>query len=127
MPAEPEIALRRGLSLPRRAVRRLAQVGIFAKPNVSLEHQSMAQRPSFDADVAPTFRSARFDQHVARPPQWGALRKSTIANQQQAGIFHPLHEPRIFVPRVLTPEFCPADFVARMGLASRRWETCART
>ena len=44
MPAEPEIALRRGLSLPRRAVRRLAQVGIFAKPDVSLEHQHLARR-----------------------------------------------------------------------------------
>ena len=37
-------ALRRGLSLPRRAVRRLAQVGIFAKPDVSLEHQHLARR-----------------------------------------------------------------------------------
>ena len=44
MPAEPEIFLRRGLSLPRRAVRRLAQVGIFAKPDVSLEHQHLARR-----------------------------------------------------------------------------------
>ena len=54
-------------------------------------------------------------------------RQSTIANQPQAGIFHPLHESRIFVPRILTPEFCPADFVAWMGSASRRRETCART
>src|SRR5208337_717753 len=44
MLVEPEIALRRGLSLPRRAVRRLAQVGIFAKPDVSLEHQHLARR-----------------------------------------------------------------------------------
>lgn len=44
MPVEPEAALRRGLSLPRRAVRRLAQVGIFAKPDVSLEHQHLARR-----------------------------------------------------------------------------------
>jgi len=28
------------------------------------------------------------------------------------------------VPRVLTPEFRPADFAAWMGSASRRWETC---
>jgi hypothetical protein len=44
MPVEPGNALRRGLSLPRRAVRRLAQVGIFAKSDVSLEHQHLARR-----------------------------------------------------------------------------------
>jgi len=44
MSVEPDTALRRGLSLPRRAVRRLAQVGIFAKPDVSLEHQHLALR-----------------------------------------------------------------------------------
>ncbi len=40
----PDIPIRRGLTLPRRAVRRLAQVGIFAKPEVSLEHQHLARR-----------------------------------------------------------------------------------
>jgi len=44
MPVDPCTALRRGLSLPHRAVRRLAQVGIFAKPDVSLEHQHLARR-----------------------------------------------------------------------------------
>jgi len=44
MPVDPGGALRRGLSLPHRAVRRLAQVGIFAKPDVSLEHQHLARR-----------------------------------------------------------------------------------
>jgi len=44
MPVDPGRELRRGLSLPRRAVRRLAQVGIFAKPDVSLEHQHLARR-----------------------------------------------------------------------------------
>ncbi len=44
MQIRPDIPIRRGLSLPRRAVRRLAQVGIFARPEVSLEHQHLAQR-----------------------------------------------------------------------------------
>ena len=44
MQREPGIALRRGLSLPRRAVRRLAEVGIFVRPDVSLEHQHLARR-----------------------------------------------------------------------------------
>src|SRR5579872_4132967 len=44
MPVDPRTALRRGLSLPHGAVRRLAQVGIFAKPDVSLEHQHLARR-----------------------------------------------------------------------------------
>ena len=35
---------RRGLTLPRAAVRKLAEVGIFAKPAVSLEHQHLAHR-----------------------------------------------------------------------------------
>lgn len=35
---------RRGLVLPRSAVRRLAEVGIFAKVAVSLEHQHLARR-----------------------------------------------------------------------------------
>jgi len=44
MRAEPGIALHRGLRLPRLAVRRLAQVGIFVRPEVSLEHQHLASR-----------------------------------------------------------------------------------
>jgi hypothetical protein len=44
MQREPGNALRRGLSLPRRAVRRLAEVGIFVRPDVSLEHQHLARR-----------------------------------------------------------------------------------
>ena len=44
MQREPGVALRRGLSLPRRAVRRLAAVGIFVRPDVSLEHQHLARR-----------------------------------------------------------------------------------
>ncbi len=44
MQVRPDIPIRRGLSLPRRAVRRLAQVGIFARPDVSLEHQHLARR-----------------------------------------------------------------------------------
>src|SRR5437867_12913175 len=35
---------RQGLTLPGRALRRLAEVGIFAKQAVSLEHQSLAHR-----------------------------------------------------------------------------------
>jgi hypothetical protein len=38
----------------------------------------------------------------------------------------PKPEPRMLVPRTLTPELCPADFVAWMGSASRRREPCAR-
>lgn len=44
MQREPGVALRRGLSLPPRAVRRLAEVGIFVRPDVSLEHQHLARR-----------------------------------------------------------------------------------
>ncbi len=44
MRVRPDIPIRRGLSLPRRAVRRLVQVGIFARPEVSLEHQHLARR-----------------------------------------------------------------------------------
>ena len=44
MQREPGGALRLGLSLPRRAVRRLAAVGIFVRPDVSLEHQHLARR-----------------------------------------------------------------------------------
>ncbi len=67
------------------------------------------------------------DQRDGEPPQWGVFRKSTIENQPQAGSFHLRHEPQIFVPRVLTPEFCPAEIVGWTGWASRRRETCART
>jgi hypothetical protein len=35
---------RQGLNLPRRALRRLTEVGIFAKTSVSLEHQHLAHR-----------------------------------------------------------------------------------
>ena len=35
---------RQGLTLPRRALRKLTEVGIFAKPAVSLEHQHLAHR-----------------------------------------------------------------------------------
>src|SRR2546422_822853 len=35
---------RQGLTLPGRALRRLAEVGIFAKPAISLEHQHLAHR-----------------------------------------------------------------------------------
>ncbi|MGO8789878.1 MAG: hypothetical protein ACLQVL_21165, partial [Terriglobia bacterium] len=62
-----------------------------------------------------------------------ANRQSAIENQPQAGIFHPfgaysdspqlaanyvqrsslrLLPSALSVPRILTPEFCPADFVA---------------
>jgi len=34
----------RGLTLPRRALRRLAEAGVSAQPQVSLEHQHLAQR-----------------------------------------------------------------------------------
>lgn len=44
MQREQGVALQRGLSLPRRAVRRLAEVGIFVRPEVSLEHQHLARR-----------------------------------------------------------------------------------
>ena len=79
--------------------------------NISLGHRSASD----------------LDQRVGEPPQWGAFRKSTSENPPQAGIFHLRHEPQIFVPRVLTPEFCPAELVGWTGWASRRRETCART
>ena len=44
MQAERGVLIRRGLSLPRRAVRRLAEAGIFVRPDVSLEHQHLARR-----------------------------------------------------------------------------------
>ena len=36
--------VRQGLTMPGRALRKLAEVGIFAKPAVSLEHQHLAHR-----------------------------------------------------------------------------------
>jgi len=39
-----QAATRRGLSLPRPVRRRLLEVGIFARPEVSLEHQHLAHR-----------------------------------------------------------------------------------
>ncbi len=39
-----EIEARRGMTLPGPALRRLAEVGIFAPPAVSLEHQHLAHR-----------------------------------------------------------------------------------
>jgi hypothetical protein len=44
MEGQEELLARRGLTLPRRVLRRLGQVGIFARPQVSLEHQSLAKR-----------------------------------------------------------------------------------
>jgi len=48
------------------------------------------------------------EKHIGEQPKWGIPQidnqQSRIDNQPQAGILHPLHEPRIFVPRVLTPE-----------------------
>lgn len=39
-----DVLAHRGLTLPRRALRRLDEVGIFAQPHVSLEHQHLARR-----------------------------------------------------------------------------------
>lgn len=39
-----DILAHRGLTLPKRALRRLNEVGIFARAQVSLEHQHLAQR-----------------------------------------------------------------------------------
>lgn len=44
MHAKQEPLARRGLTLSRRVLRRLDQVGIFVQPQVSLEHQSLAKR-----------------------------------------------------------------------------------
>ena len=44
METRHEVEARRGMTLPGRALRRLAQVGIFARPAVSLEHQHLARR-----------------------------------------------------------------------------------
>lgn len=44
MEGKQELLARRGLTLPRRVLRRLDQVGIFVQPRVSLEHQSLAKQ-----------------------------------------------------------------------------------
>jgi hypothetical protein len=44
MEAKQDLLARRGLTLPRRVLRRLEQVGIHVQPQVSLEHQSLAKR-----------------------------------------------------------------------------------
>lgn len=44
MEGEQALLARRGLTLPRRVLRRLDQAGIFVRPQVSLEHQSLAKR-----------------------------------------------------------------------------------
>ncbi len=44
MEGKQELLARRGLTLSRRVLRRLDQVGIFVRPQVSLEHQSLAKR-----------------------------------------------------------------------------------
>ncbi len=44
MPDKQDFLARRGLTLSRRVLRRLNQVGIFAQSHVSLEHQHLANR-----------------------------------------------------------------------------------
>jgi hypothetical protein len=44
MPDKQDFLARRGLTLSRRVLRRLNEVGIFAQPHVSLEHQHLARR-----------------------------------------------------------------------------------
>jgi hypothetical protein len=44
MEGKQESLARRGLTLSRRALRRMDQVGVFAQPQVSLEHQHLAKR-----------------------------------------------------------------------------------
>jgi hypothetical protein len=44
MPGKQDSLARRGLTLSRRALRRLNEVGIFAQSQVSLEHQHLANR-----------------------------------------------------------------------------------
>ena len=56
-----------------------------------------------------------------------ANRQSEIVNQPQAGIFHPLRDLRIFVPRILTPECWFPDFADWTAWDTRKWEACART
>ena len=44
MPDKQDSLARRGLTLPKRVLRRLNEVGIFAQSQVSLEHQHLAKR-----------------------------------------------------------------------------------
>ena len=44
MAEKENLLARRGLTLSRRVLRRLNEVGIFAQPHVSLEHQHLARR-----------------------------------------------------------------------------------
>src|SRR5258708_34506891 len=44
MPDKQDSLRRRGLTLPKRVLRRLNEVGIFAQSQVSLEHQHLAKR-----------------------------------------------------------------------------------
>lgn len=44
MAEKPNLLAHRGLTLPKKALRRLKEAGIFAQTNVSLEHQQMVQR-----------------------------------------------------------------------------------
>ena len=44
MQDKQDFLARRGLTLARRVLRRLDEVGIFAQPSVSLEHQHLAGR-----------------------------------------------------------------------------------
>ena len=44
MPDKQDFLARRGLTLSKRVLRRLDEVGIFAQSNVSLEHQHLARR-----------------------------------------------------------------------------------
>ena len=44
METKPDVMARRGLELGGRALRRLREVGIYARSEVSLEHQNLAQR-----------------------------------------------------------------------------------
>lgn len=44
MEGKQKLLARRGVTLPRRVLRRLDQVGIHVRPQVSLEHQSLAKR-----------------------------------------------------------------------------------
>src|SRR5260370_33306820 len=44
METRRDLVARRGLPLPKRTWRRLASVGIYARPEVSLEYQQLARR-----------------------------------------------------------------------------------
>jgi hypothetical protein len=97
--------------------------------------------PSFLTSVRLRAPFWTLEWHIREPPQWGVmhrvrgpksdvrgmgLRQSANANPPPAEILHPLRGPRIFVPRIPTPEFRPADFVAWMGSPSRRQQASAR-